>query len=259
MNLDLTDAVTHRNGVSGAPFNIGVMKGEVDGKQRDMLIIQFNDDVEYTAVFDFDKLKKGDYSFGDDENSWRGDKFGGDFKRAVDKFMEEKYAKEEDDRQLERLSECKERAEEMYHDLHKESALRRDGVLNMEMDEKTGDVINTPYADSSSWAEGHQVTVNGITGGSHLYADSSSWAEGHQTIATFEPWDMTKGHKDVDSVSNGIVKMQNGEEIPLAEYYDSCDWEEVVFGVREMLEKFDRVAQAINPRWEQYSFQILTA
>ena len=236
MNLDLTDAVTHRNGVSGAPFNIGVMKGEVDGKQRDMLIIQFNDDVEYTAVFDFDKLKKGDYSFGDGKNSFRGDKFGGDFKRAVDKFMEEKYAKEEDDRQLERLSECKERAEEMYHDLHKESALRRDGVLNIEMDEKTGDVINT------------------------LYADSSSWAEGHQTIATFESWDMTEEHEDVDSVSNRIVKMKNGEEIPLAEYYDSRDWgDEVREEFREMLEKFDRVAQAINPRWEQYSFQILTA
>ena len=235
MNLDLTDAVTHRNGVSGAPFNIGVMKGEVDGKQRDMLIIQFNDDVEYTAVFDFDKLKKGDYSFGDGKNSWRGDQFGGDFKRAVDRFMEEKYAKEDSNRQLERLSECKEYAERMYYNSHKESALR-EGSFSIEMDKETGEVINT------------------------LYASSLSWTEGHETLAAFGHWDMTKGHKDVDSVSNGIVKMQNGENIPLAEYYDSHDWEEDIReDVREMLEQFDRVAQAINPRWEQYRFQILAA
>lgn len=57
----------HRNGVSGAPFKIAIVKD--DSKK---LIIQFGEKSN-CAVLDLELLKKGIIEFG--ENSWRGDAY----------------------------------------------------------------------------------------------------------------------------------------------------------------------------------------
>lgn len=63
----------HRNGISGHPFTVGIIKDTIDGIEREMLIIQFDDDKEATAVFDLDLLKQDEIDFA--KNSWRGDHF----------------------------------------------------------------------------------------------------------------------------------------------------------------------------------------
>lgn len=74
----------HRNGISGHPFSVGIVKYEkIDGEDRKMLVIQFDDEKMSTAVFDLEKLKNENIGFGIDANSWRGDQFAEDFSKII--------------------------------------------------------------------------------------------------------------------------------------------------------------------------------
>lgn len=69
----------HRNGITSAPFYVGIVEEEVNGEKKNLFIVQFDED--RTAVFDFDLLKKANIAFG--ENSWRGDYFAEAFAKVV--------------------------------------------------------------------------------------------------------------------------------------------------------------------------------
>jgi hypothetical protein len=68
-NITVTDSDFHRNGVSGLPFQVAIVKHEGEG---DMLVVMFENE-GHTAVFNLDKLAMGDISFG--SNSYRGDQY----------------------------------------------------------------------------------------------------------------------------------------------------------------------------------------
>lgn len=81
-----TAASVHRNGVSGTPFKVVLFKFTEDGVTRNMVGIQFQDDdgtydLAATAVLDVDMLKAGEIEFAGG-NSWRGDHFADDIKKA---------------------------------------------------------------------------------------------------------------------------------------------------------------------------------
>lgn len=67
MKLDIITQDFHRNGVSGAPFNVYLADDE-DGDIK--LIVAFAEK-ENTAVFSLERLSRGDVHFF--SNSWRGD------------------------------------------------------------------------------------------------------------------------------------------------------------------------------------------
>ena len=67
----------HRNGVSGQPFYIGIIRDADNSKK---LIIQF-DDSRDTAVLDMGLLKKDIIEFG--VNSWRGDLYQERFRAMI--------------------------------------------------------------------------------------------------------------------------------------------------------------------------------
>jgi|SaaInlStandDraft_2_1057019.scaffolds.fasta_scaffold43755_2 hypothetical protein len=82
--MQIKDLDYHRNGVSGQPFNVGIIKDE-DGS--DKLVIQFQDKI-CTAVLDMELLKKDNISFM--QNSWRGDSYADEFNKLAKQFFEEK-------------------------------------------------------------------------------------------------------------------------------------------------------------------------
>ena len=65
----LQQVAYHRNGISGAPFHAVLF---VDPSQGPMLGVVF-DQPHHVAVFQLDKLSRGDITFG--SNSWRGDHY----------------------------------------------------------------------------------------------------------------------------------------------------------------------------------------
>lgn len=80
MNLIKLDH--HRNGVSGSPFTVGIVKEQIENKECILLIIQFDNDELNTAVFDLDMIKNNVIEFG--VNSWRGDHYSSKFKIISD-------------------------------------------------------------------------------------------------------------------------------------------------------------------------------
>ena len=126
-------------------------------------------------------------------------------------------------KQLESLMSSRKRAERMFYTLRKESALRNDGVSRrIEMDEDTGSI-------------------------DELLSDKSS--PEYLLLSVFHPWIM---------YTHGKTPIEFTEE----EFYDSCDWEKYIEDnarpkIEEMLEKFDKVAQEINPRWNDYRYHAL--
>ena len=69
ISLEVLSKAFHRNGVSGAPFNVYLVREE-DG---DVKVIVAFEDFENTAVLSVKNLAEGDIAFG--SNSWRGDRF----------------------------------------------------------------------------------------------------------------------------------------------------------------------------------------
>lgn len=77
-NITVKEIASHRNGVHGAPFNIVTFR---DNKEkRNMVAIVFDSDF-HIAVFDTDLLGQGNITFG--ENSWRGDTYEYDIRKAI--------------------------------------------------------------------------------------------------------------------------------------------------------------------------------
>lgn len=66
-SLAIIDKDYHRNGVSGMPFQVSLVRQEDEGT---MVVIMFEQE-GHTAVLNLDKLAMGDINFG--SNSHRGD------------------------------------------------------------------------------------------------------------------------------------------------------------------------------------------
>ena len=80
----------HRNGISGNPFSVGIVKKSFEGqKEQTFLIVQFDESKASTAVFDLDLLKQGIIEFG--KNSWRGDQFADEFEILSEIDSERKF------------------------------------------------------------------------------------------------------------------------------------------------------------------------
>lgn len=86
----------HRNGCGGVGFSVVQFRSHVGGKSRNMVAIVYDGDDEeplaptgYCAVLDKEMLAAGDARFG--ENSWYGDEFEAELRRAI----EEHYHKGE--------------------------------------------------------------------------------------------------------------------------------------------------------------------
>ncbi len=69
MNYQLEQHQHHRNGISGAPFDVLIFRDADEGR---MLGIVF-ELASHVAVFNLDKLALGNIAFG--VNSWRGDRY----------------------------------------------------------------------------------------------------------------------------------------------------------------------------------------
>jgi hypothetical protein len=79
MKLKILDTAHHRNGVAGTGFDVVLFK--VAREQSRKVAILF-DDPGYCAVLDVTLLAAGDIAFG--SNSWRGDDFEPELRRAVE-------------------------------------------------------------------------------------------------------------------------------------------------------------------------------
>lgn len=76
----------HRNGITGIPFFIGIVKDDLN---KNKLIIQFDGDLNYTSVLDLDLLKKDIIEFG--KNSFKSEIYADDFNRLANEDFKEKY------------------------------------------------------------------------------------------------------------------------------------------------------------------------
>jgi hypothetical protein len=79
MKLTIIDNAHHRNGVCGAPFDVVLFKDRGPEGSRKVAILF--DGQHYCAVLDVAKLAAGDITFG--SNSWRGDQYEPDLRRAI--------------------------------------------------------------------------------------------------------------------------------------------------------------------------------
>jgi len=76
MILKIIDTAHHRNGISGATFDLVMFH---DGDSR-KVAIPF-EAPHHCAVLDVDKLAQGDIAFG--SNSWRGDQYEPHLRKAI--------------------------------------------------------------------------------------------------------------------------------------------------------------------------------
>jgi hypothetical protein len=79
MRLKILAKARHRNGVAGTPFDVVLFKVH---RERAAKIGILFDDPGYCAVLDVPMLAAGDIAFG--SNSWRGDDFEPQLRRAVE-------------------------------------------------------------------------------------------------------------------------------------------------------------------------------
>lgn len=79
MKLTIIDIAHHRNGVSGAPFDVALFKERGAEGSRKVAILF--DEPRYCAVLDIAKLAAGDIEFG--SNSWRGDTYEAPLREAI--------------------------------------------------------------------------------------------------------------------------------------------------------------------------------
>ena len=85
MKLKIIDTAHHRNGISGAPFHVVLFD---DGESVKIAVVF--DHAGHVAVFDVAKLANRDIAFG--SNSWRGDNFEPDLRRAIAHRLRRKEA-----------------------------------------------------------------------------------------------------------------------------------------------------------------------
>ncbi len=86
MNLKIIDIAHHRNGVSGAPFDVALFKDR--GREGSRKVAILFEEQGHCAVQDVAKLAAGDIAFG--SNSWRGDDYEPDLKDAITAFCQAK-------------------------------------------------------------------------------------------------------------------------------------------------------------------------
>lgn len=79
MKLDIIEIDRHRNGICGAPFYV-VLFDDTGSETGRKVAILF-DEPFHCAVLDIGKLAAGDIAFR--SNSWRGDRFEPDLRRAI--------------------------------------------------------------------------------------------------------------------------------------------------------------------------------
>ncbi len=69
----------HRNGIGGAPFHVLLFR---DGQSLKLAIVF--EQPGHCAILDVQKLVEGDIAFG--SNSWRGDRFEPNLRRAINEY-----------------------------------------------------------------------------------------------------------------------------------------------------------------------------
>jgi hypothetical protein len=79
MKLKIIDTAHHRNGISGAPFDVALFE-ERDPEASRKIGIIFQEP-HHCAVLDVGKLTQGDITFG--SNSWRGDQYEPHLRKAI--------------------------------------------------------------------------------------------------------------------------------------------------------------------------------
>jgi hypothetical protein len=79
MKLKIIAIAHHRNGISGAPFDVVLFEDAGPEGGRKVAILFKGD--SFCAVLDLAKLAAGDIEFG--SNSWRGDKFEQSLRKAI--------------------------------------------------------------------------------------------------------------------------------------------------------------------------------
>lgn len=77
----VTAIAYHRNGVSGEGFYVVRFQPYVASGVEDEMVAVVFDAPGHVAVFDLDKLAHGTIAFG--ENSWRGDDFEPELRKAI--------------------------------------------------------------------------------------------------------------------------------------------------------------------------------
>ena len=88
MNLKIIDIAYHRNGVCGAPFEVALF--EDSGPEGSRKVAILFEEPHCCAVLGVDKLAQGDIAFG--SNSWRGDHYEHDLRKAIRKRICESEA-----------------------------------------------------------------------------------------------------------------------------------------------------------------------
>jgi hypothetical protein len=79
MTLNIIAIAHHRNGVTGAPFDVVLFK-EKSRRGSQKVAVLFEGD-SFCAVLDVAKLAAGDIAFG--SNSWRGDDYEPELRTAI--------------------------------------------------------------------------------------------------------------------------------------------------------------------------------
>src|ERR1700693_4885881 len=80
MKLTIIDIAHHRNGISGAPFDVALFEDHDAAEGSRKVAILFEQPC-HCAVLDVAKLAQGDIAFG--SNSWRGDHYEPHLRKAI--------------------------------------------------------------------------------------------------------------------------------------------------------------------------------
>ena len=80
MTLTIIDTASHRNGISGARFDVVLFKDK--GRKATRKVAILFDDPGYCAVLDVALLAAGDIAFG--SNSWRGEDYEPHLRKAIE-------------------------------------------------------------------------------------------------------------------------------------------------------------------------------
>lgn len=87
MKLSNIKVAYHRNGICGTPFHVATFTMKEDGDTRHMVGIVFPESGE-CAVLDIDQLTVDNIEFANG-NSWRGDHYEDDLRKAIKKYNAE--------------------------------------------------------------------------------------------------------------------------------------------------------------------------
>lgn len=78
LTINVLEVAHHRNGITGASFNVVKFDMKEDAENRRMVGIVFKE-ADHVAVLDLDLLTDGDI-----KTAWRGDHFASELRKAID-------------------------------------------------------------------------------------------------------------------------------------------------------------------------------